>query len=404
MKKGLFTLILALSILSYATTVEAKTSISIGTNYGSGPSSTGEATTAYNQTKSMGYTAYLVLSPTTSNLKNNANLFKNSGGNGALFFHGHANSERIIWNYLGIGGPYAVGITRYGSMSSNDGYDLLATSEFGLSNAKLAVFMGCNTATASTNIASDARAKGASATIGWAATIYEGDTDKWVSRFYSKLATGATISSSVSFANSFSDYSHNSAIKATRLYGNTGVSVKSLDNIATNIKMNDVVGLKEKVYFLQNNRITISKAEAINYIKEAYNSNLDSDKYLIEHVVNDIQEIYDFNLIINGVRSNIGYTVIVENGKVTTIDNMKNYSENISDFTNIQSINEFNEEEAVQIALSRNPVINDNIRITLDSTLKRYDVDTKKMYFDVNLKYYDTLLGVKSIITETFEM
>lgn len=90
------------------------------------------------------------------------------------------------------------------------------------------------------------------------------------------------------------------------------------------------------------------------------------------------KDLKDYLLSLNGVRSNIGYTVIVENGKVTTIDNMKNYSENISDFTNIQSINEFNEEEAVQIALLRNPVINDNIRITLDSTLKRYDVDTKK--------------------------
>lgn len=48
----------------------------------------------------MSYTAYLSTAPTISTITSYAKKFSNSGSGGALFFHGHASSERIIWNYL----------------------------------------------------------------------------------------------------------------------------------------------------------------------------------------------------------------------------------------------------------------------------------------------------------------
>ena len=124
----------------------------------------------------------------------------------------------------------------------------------------------------------------------------------------------------------------------------------------------------------------------------------------MEHTTNGDQEIYDFNLLINGLKSNIGYTIFINENKITVIDNMKNYNENIATVYSTKSANEFDEENAIEIALERNPSVHKNIKITLYSTLKRIDVGTGKMYFDVNLRSYDTLLEVESIITETFEM
>ena len=406
MRKGLLTLMSAISVLGFATNVNAATSISIGTNYGDGADSSGEATTAYNKTKSMGYTAYLSTAPTISTITSYARTFANSGSGGALFFHGHASSERIIWNYLWTGGDYAAGITRYGSMCSIDGYTLLATSDFGLSNAKLAVFMGCNTATDSTNIANDAKNKGAKATIGWGATIYEGDTDKWVSRFYTKLASGGSISASVKYANSFSDYSHSSAIKATRTYGATSSTMSSSELEAMNISEKNISNLEKinsKTYRLTA-KSTLTEDNVANYIKQGFNSNFNKNNYTMEHTTNGDQEIYDFNLLINGLKSNIGYTIFINENKITVIDNMKNYNENIATVYSTKSANEFDEENAIEIALERNPSVHENVKITLYSTLKRIDVETGKMYFDVNLRSYDTLLEVESIITETFEM
>lgn len=405
-RKRLLILVVAISVLGFVTNVTAATSISIGTNYGDGADSSGEASTAYNKTKSMGYTAYLSTAPTISTITSYAKKFSNSGSGGALFFHGHASSERIIWNYLWTGGNYAVGITRQGSMCSMDGYDLLATSKFGLSNAKLAVFMGCNTATASTNIANDAKNKGAKATIGWAATIYEGDTDKWVSRFYTKLASGGSISASVNYANSFSDYSHSSAIKATRTYGAISSTMSSSDLETMNIseeKVSNLEKINSKTYRLIA-RSTLTEANVANYIKQGFNSNFNENNYTLEHTTNGDQEIYDFNLLINGLKSNIGYTILINEDKVTVIDNMKNYNENIVAIYSAESANEFNEENAIEIALEKNPSVHENVEITFYSTLKRIDVETGKMYFDVNLRAYDTLLEVESIITETFEM
>lgn len=75
MKKGILTLVTAILVLGFATNVNAATSISIGTNYGDGADSSGEATTAYNKTKSMGYTAYLSTAPTISTISSYAKNF-----------------------------------------------------------------------------------------------------------------------------------------------------------------------------------------------------------------------------------------------------------------------------------------------------------------------------------------
>lgn len=220
------------------------------------------------------------------------------------------------------------------------------------------------------------------------------------------MASGGSISASVKYANSFSDYSHSSAIKATRTYGATSSTMSSSELEAMNISEKNISNLEKinsKTYRLTA-RSTLTEDNVANYIKQGFNSNFNKNNYTMEHTTNGDQEIYDFNLLINGLKSNIGYTIFIDENKITVIDNMKNYNENIATVYSTKSANEFDEENAIEIALERNPSVHKNIKITLYSTLKRIDVGTGKMYFDVNLRSYDTLLEVESIITETFEM
>lgn len=403
MKKVLFTLLMTFMSLITITSVEAKTSISIGTDYGNVDSS-GEATTAYNKTKGMGYTAYLSTKPTVSTVSSYANTFKNGGTNGIMFFHGHGSSSRIIWNYLGNGGSYAAGITKYGSMCSFDGYDLLSISEFKPSNAKLAVFMGCETTSNSTdNIASTAVSQGAKAAFGFDKEIYDGDTDKWTNRFFTKLASGATVNASITYANGFSDYSYPSNMKSARKYGTTSVTLKSEEIAEYNMNSSKLEEQKIKTYS-RNYRKNISKDEVVEYIKDSYNSSFDLNNYIYSYNDNGEEQIYTFNLIVNGVQSNIGYTVIVDNNNINVIDNMKIYNEKSAMYYKPLNIENFDEEAAIKEALEKHPSIHENIEVTFHSTFKHFDVETGKMYFDVNLKVYDKVLDVKSIVTEKFEM
>ncbi len=405
MKKILLTMIFNVLLLGFTTSVDASMAISIGTDYGSGADSSGEATTAHNMMDGMGYNSQLITTPTSTHINTAANVFSVIGNDGILFFHGHASSDNIVWNYMGNGGQYAVGITRYGSMCTLDGYDLISTSEFGLEEAKLAIFMGCNTATNSTNIAKDAYSNGASATLGWAATIYDGDTDKWVNRFFTKLADGYSINNSITYANSFTDYAYNSAIKAVVKYGslNAVLSSSNLEQMLISDSSNAIIEEINLKSFVVNNYTTFTSVGVANYIKKAYDEDFDISKYHVEHTINMDQEIYDFNLLVNGIKSNIGYTVFIENSNIIVIDNMKEFTEE-SNFTYTITDLYFDEDNAIKNALAKHPPIHENVQVTLESTLKRYDAMTGKTYFDVNIRAYDTILEVESIVTETFEI
>lgn len=391
--------------------VSAKTAIAIGTNYGSaGGDSSGEAETAATYAAKMGYSSYLTTQPTYEKISNYITTFKNGGTNGILFFHGHANSSEMTWNYNNKGGDYKVGLHRSKSYCAIDGYTYTSIDSFKLSNAKLVIFMGCNTAKDTSNFPSTAVNKGAKAAIGWKETVVEGDTDVWIYRFYTKLSSGGTINESINYANGFSDYKKNSNIKSTKKYGSTTASLnftveelETMSEIITsqNVK-NKIDTVTKKTYALSKKEI-VEVSDIINYIKNSYNSSFDINNYQYEMTETDSESIYDFNLIIDGAKSNIGYTVFVTNDEITVVDNMNNYSEGKSAI-NVCSLENFDEDELKNIALSRHQNHADEYEISIESTSKSYDVENGKKYFDVFIKYYNATHDVTSIVVESFEI
>lgn len=385
--------------------VLAKTSISIGTKFNNNLDSSNEATIAYNATRKLGYTAYLSTIPTKSVLSDFANKFKNGGTNGIMFFHGHANSSSIIWNYEERGGKYSVGITKNNSMSGIDGYDYLSISEFTPSNASLAIFMGCETTkNTSNNIALTAYNQGAKSTIGFDKTIYEGDTDKWTNRFFEKLSNGSSVESSFIYANGFNDYQYLLNMKSARRYGNQYIAFSSYNKSnEKSYSLTDSITQKEKIYNINaNQKFTIENI--INYIKETFNKSFDPNKYIYIYNYNGNEEIYSFNLLIDGIQSDIGYTVIVTNNKLHIFDNMKEYNENTNTQNKLKSSIKFDENLAIEKTINKYKNINSDIEITFDSSKKYYKTAENKFYFDVNLKYYNKKLETTSIITDTYEI
>lgn len=406
MKKTILIVLAILAIVSSPNIVEAKTSISIGTYYGKlGGDSSGEAKTAYTYADKMGYMSYLSTQPTWSTLSNYAKTFKNGGTNGLLFFHGHANSTELAWNYNNKGGDYAVGISRKGSYCAKDGYDFMGISEFKLSNAKLAIFMGCNTAQEATNLPSSAVSNGAKSAIGWKEKIAEGDTDKWVTRFYSNLASGGTIKASIEYANEFDDYKK-SGIKSTKIYGASTSKLNSedLDFIFSdkNINISKVEQKPKKIYGLSKKK-SIEITDVIEYIKKSYDLNFNLNNYNLEVTRNEEETIYDFNLLIDGAKANIGYTVFVYEEKIIVIDNMNGHDESASRL-NTCKLEDFDEEMLKQKALSKYQTSDKNIEITIDSTLKTFDVETNKKYYNVFIQYHNKSLDISSILVETYEI
>ena len=400
MKKSIKLLTVLLTAFGFTTNVFAKASVSIGTNFGSGNvNSAGEATTAYNYTSSMGYTAYLQTVPTISNVASLASTFSSSGANGALFYLGHANSSRIIWNYNGnTSSNYKVGITRYGSMCSMDGYDLLSISAWGLSNAKLGVYMGCESAKDTTNIASEAYAGGAKATLGWKKSIYDGDTDTWVSRFYYRLSNGYTIAQSRNYANSYTGYIDSSSITDIRSYGATSNTM--------NVLTPEVMSIKDNTVHTISVGTELKEADLVSYIKK-YNKDFNEKDYVVEHITNDDGDIYNYNLVINGIKTTIGYTITNSENKIELIDNMAGKASKINELKQVvakKDLRNFDKEAAIEEALNRHKVDHKEMSIKLRDTHVRYNVEKGRIEFVVAIDYYDSQLDVKSIFTETFEM
>lgn len=343
----------------------------------------------------MGYLPVVIIKPTRANVKDATSLFSSSGGlYGMLAFYGHANSSDMSWNYMNKGGEYSVGITTSASGIYGN-YEYININRFKIVNAGFVLFMGCNTASGIFNLPQAAVDNGARSAVGFNSTIYEGDTDKWNKRFYENLATGVSINSAIRYANSFSDYIHPSNIKSTREYGYTAYKPKT--NTSYTMSTIDKTQIIDSIsYELLTDYISIETIS--DYIRKSYNEDfalIDYEySYTESSTEKSITKIYDFNLLINGLPSNVGYTVMVDENSIQIINNMKSFDK--------QSIK--NEKDLIENTIKKYKSNNNNMEIEFESTKKYFNIDTNKSYLDINIIEKDKISGVKSILTETFEI
>ena len=400
MKKIINFLIVTMLAISFADIVNAKASYSVGA-YMTSVDSRDEATVAYNSSKKMGYSSLLDTAPTYSSLTNGINHMNNNGG-GILFFLGHGNPDMITWNHGAIARTSAFASNNYAH----------AIQDFQLSKIDMALFMGCGTTSnANTNLPKTAYngGKGAKRTCGWDKSIYDEDTITWVKRFYSKISTGASFLQSLKYANNY-NYKHNTNMKSIHYYGKYGSGIKNAKQVLSTSLLSsfvgDVVEESSKKYSIGRN-INITKENLELYIKNTYDSNFDIKDYDYEMTYDENQniKIHDFNLLINNAKTNIGYTIFEENGKIELYDHMGNFKNKYlkKNITSIVKKNKINEKALIEEALS-STTIEDNESKSLESVERSYDVLTDKQYLVINIMVHNNKFDTNSIVSKSFEI
>ncbi len=315
--------------------------------------------------------------------------------NNVYFFVGHADSNRMHW------GEYRTGTKRAGiSIIENDTHENYNYVDPTFIGADLAIYMGCGTAFNSTNnLPKYGYNKGQKFTIGWSAEyIYDNDTDEWTRYFFDALENGKTIKTSINIANSY-NYRNNSYMKSTVTFG-SDKSLKSAKN--TNSEFENKVYLK--------NSAELNNTSGVEYIRKNFDNNFNEEDYYLETTSNDEQTIYTYSLKINGVKTNIGYTIIKNNinNDVEIIDNFQN--KELTEMKNISklsksNIDSINEKDLVMQALSKYTNSSENnATISYNSSQKYYDAIKDVLYFDVYLNSYDPISNTNLVLTESFKI
>ncbi len=314
-----------------------------------------------------------------------------------VYLVGHANYDNMSWKYNNNQG------VSYAIAGSIPGYSMVHASTYSMSKVRLAVMMGCLTASGSQNISSTVKNKGAKSVVGWTTEMPASETLLWSNRFMGKLADNKTVKQAVDYANSF-NYTHND-IKNTKVWGgSTKVPIYSTSNNYEVMSDENLLSAK-----LDNNRreyainIKVSKTDdikesLIKFIKERINKQFDISNYMVNITSsenaddNSITTVYDFIYKINGVKTNIGYTASVENDVITYIyDNMNGHTEN--ELKNIRiskskvgTLNSIAKSKEEMRLNSLNSM--DYIRTISDEEVI-YNVDEKKLYYVITVRETD---------------
>lgn len=412
-----FSILFTLITLLITPNVNAATkyAFSVGTDYGSGNgNSTPEATWVKNTLFWEGYTTSLATQPkyVDFNLQNSGRYKLESD---VLYFLGHADSSKILWNYHMLGGQYAVGITKASSDSTSGIYSLTGIGKYNLTKVKLAIFQGCSTASnTSSNLPKYANAQGAKTAIGWAEDINQSDTLPWTQHFFSYGIFPNSISNQITYANSFT-YSSN-AIKNTRVYGNTSQSVfpSSINNPSyksstSNDNRRNIVNIPFTKKYDDKTELDLAKIELSKIIIDNINKEFSEKNYLIEVANNDFGKIYDLYFMIDNVKTNIGYTIFVNKDNVVTdiYDNMNGYKE--SELLKNNNISNVLKENSVSNLKKQNidSFIHNNLNKEQEykevNSFYYYDVMNKKLSFITLIKVIDPI-GTSMIVDQKIDL
>lgn len=385
LKRGLLFSSLATLILSSNVMALTGYGFSVGTNYGDGSkskdggSSVEEATAARDYLNAMGYSTTLVTVPTMTELTANSNSGRPRLESDVLYFSGHADPVTVQWNYLKKGGSYAVGIESRNQNATWGGYSFVGLGQYKLSNIKLAVFMGCDTAAVPqnmgnrTNITVYTKTLGARTTIGWDKKIDQLDSLKWTRRFFSALQAGFNVQDAANFANN--DLYSNSNIKSNYVMGVGTATLNS--NVTVMQKINNSYSAKFDVTG-DNIKNNIAK-----YIVDNINSKFNEDDFFVETVKNSNGTVYDYYFSPSGIKTTLGYTVVIDNNSnISVFDN--------TDGMNLEEIRDnINKKILTSVSSSR---LNDDSAALLNSFLNDVNAGYKRNITDKEL-IYDVLDG-----------
>lgn len=308
----------------------------VGTNYGNiqdSQDSTQEAIDAKDAYQRMGYSVTLSTTPTVAVMRNSHYMRSR-----ILFFCGHGSDVAMQFNYMQNGGNYKTGVTI--SDITVDGYTYVGL-EHRMRLVDLAVFAGCETGKGAMSLASLACMLGAKVSIGWQATVGDNSQRKWLKRFNNALADGKSVEKALEYADAYSFYSSNSAVKDWAVYfsnyekfytpGSLLPQGGAAEIMASGIAEQEPApkNLMESYQgdtLIPGKNITAEIGEIIHAIDDSFNLN-DYNVYVYDHGEGVFSTI-EYIRVIGGFETNSGFVAIYEDNALKSLyDNTVEISE-----------------------------------------------------------------------------
>lgn len=287
-------------------------------------------------------------------------------------------------------------------MCGPDGYDYTGINNFYMNKTDIVIFLSCNTGEGSDNLVTAAKSQGSKVSIGWKEKIYD-DAAMWVERFMISLNSGGTINTAIDYANSYL-YPHSSSKAYYIALGNASYKNMTLKNLQSQSIVNIRSENERKIYTLNGN---YNYSQLEEELKRKFSIENIKD-YEVNYTKNESYDIIDYTLLINGFKSQLGYTVFKYPDKIIIYDNTTNEIEQINNYAkNVTTNNNlsFNETEIIEQVLAQytekfNKL--SNKKINLESTLKRFDISNNKYYFDINVMITDEVQNTSYISTYSY--
>lgn len=225
----------------------------------------------------------------------------------------------------------------------------------------------------------------------------------WVERFMISLNFGGTINTAIDYANSYL-YPHSSSKAYYIALGNASYKNMTLKNLQSQSIVNIRSENERKIYTLNGN---YNYSQLEEELKRKFSIENIKD-YEVNYTKNESYDIIDYTLLINGFKSQLGYTVFKYPDKIIIYDNTTNEIEQINNYAkNVTTNNNlsFNETEIIEQVLAQytekfNKL--SNKKINLESTLKRFDISNNKYYFDINVMITDEVQNTSYISTYSY--
>lgn len=287
-------------------------------------------------------------------------------------------------------------------MCGPDGYDYTGINNFYMNKTDIVIFLSCNTGEGSDNLVTAAKSQGSKVSIGWKEKIYD-DAAMWVERFMISLNFGGTINTAIDYANSYL-YPHSSSKAYYIALGNASYKNMTLKNLQSQSIVNIRSENERKIYTLNGN---YNYSQLEEELKRKFSIENIKD-YEVNYTKNESYDIIDYTLLINGFKSQLGYTVFKYPDKIIIYDNTTNEIEQINNYAkNVTTNNNlsFNETKIIEQVLAQytekfNKL--SNKKINLESTLKRFDISNNKYYFDINVMITDEVQNTSYISTYSY--
>lgn len=386
---SIFLIIINIMLIPNTAFADGNTAFSVGTNYDYAVNTSKDAKKACDSYALAGYNSYYSTQPTVDIIKG---TFKNGikrMQSDILFFSGHGNNECMAFNYLEQGGKYKTGVYYKGDYNSSNGYQYVGINN-NMTHVKLVTYAGCETASDNyNNITYLSASKGAKCAVGWTTTVAAGSHSNWLERYNDKLASGESVNSAISYANSFTYLDNN--VKNAKISGNSNLTIKSSKARLSNNSTEELkyIPLSENINVINEGKIN---ATIITNIIKDYNNKFNKENIKTEiHQITDKNDFtIDFIEMYNGIETNSTYTAIINDGILKNIvdnhyDNFSNSDKLVNAKTSMLSRNSIN--RILKVAQSKASKLGAT-EIINQTNKYFYDCDTDNLKFITYTEYY----------------